>query len=133
MLSTNRGMLKFFLLSLITFNIYGIVVLTKVSMEINDIASKRDGKHTMNYCLIYFLFSWLTLGIVPLVWYHRLCARMGDELRARSIPYAFGAGDFWGWGFFGALIVVGPFIFYHKFFKAMNYLCESYNAETMAR
>ena len=52
MLTTNRGMVKFFLLSLITFNIYGIVVMSMISSEINQIASPRDGKHTMHYCLI---------------------------------------------------------------------------------
>ena len=127
MLTTNRGMVKFFLLSLITFNIYGIVVMSMISSEINQIASPRDGKHTMHYCLIYFIFSWLTLGIAPLVWMHRLTARMGDELQARQLQYDFGAGTFWGWGFFGSLIIVGPFIFYYKFFKAMNMLADDYN------
>ena len=127
MLTTNRGMVKFFLLSLITFNIYGIVVMSMISSEISQIASPRDGKHTMHYCLIYFIFSWLTLGIAPLVWMQRLTARMGDELQARQLQYDFGAGTFWGWGFFGSLIIVGPFIFYHKFFKAMNMLADDYN------
>ncbi|MBO8445002.1 MAG: DUF4234 domain-containing protein [Bacteroidetes bacterium] len=132
MLTTDRGLLKFILLSIITFGIYAIVVMTKVSIEINMIATKHDGKNTMNYCLIFFIFSWLTLGIAPLVWYHRLCARIGDELKTRSIPYDFSVWDFWGWEVFGSLIVVGPFIFCHRFFKAMNFLCESYNAELAA-
>ena len=76
-------MWKFFLLSLITFGIYGIVVMSKISVEINRISSPRDGKHTMHYCLICFVFSWLTMGIVPLVWQHRLTNRIGDELRAK--------------------------------------------------
>ena len=64
-LKTNRGLLKFILLSLITFGIYGIVVMSSVSTDINLIAGKYDGKKTMHYCLVYFIFSWLTLGIVP--------------------------------------------------------------------
>lgn len=54
---------------------------------------------------------------------------MGDELYARRIDYSFGAGTFWGWGFFGTIILVGPFIFYHKFFKAMNLINADYNAK----
>ena len=50
-LRTNRGLAKFFFLSLITFNIYGIVVMSHISTEINQIASKNDGKNTM---LAYF-------------------------------------------------------------------------------
>lgn len=127
MLRTNRGMVKFVLLSIITLGIYGLVVMSHISEEINQVASSRDGKHTMHYCLVFFIFSWLTLGIVPLVWNHRICNRMGDELAARNIPYNISAGTFWGWDFFGTLILVGPFIFLHKFFKSMNLINEDYN------
>lgn len=126
-LRTNRGLLKYILLSIITLGIYSIVCLSHVSEEVNLVASKHDKRHTMHYCLIYFIFSWLTLGIVPLVWWHRICNRIGTDLEVRAIDYPFGSGTWWGWGFFGSLIVVGPFIFYHKLFKAMNQLNESYN------
>ena len=93
MFRTNRGLLKFLLLSLITFGIYGIVVMTHISMEIDTIASPRDHKNTMNY-----------------------------------LGYEFGAGDFWGWGVLGSLILIGPFVFLHKLLKSMNLINESYNA-----
>ena len=126
-LKTNRSLLKFILLSMITFGIYGIVVMSAISTDINTIASKYDGKKTMHYCLVLFIFSWLTLGIVPLVWSHKLCARIGDELMRRGINYSFGAGTFWGWGVLGAFILVGPFIYIHKLLTSMNLLSESYN------
>lgn len=126
-LKTNRGLLKFILLSLITFGIYGLVVLSNISSDINTIASRYDGKKTMHYCLVLFIFSWLTLGIVPIVWYHKLSKRIGGELRRRGINYSFGAGTYWGWDFFGVLILVGPFVYYHKLMKAMNLLATDYN------
>lgn len=126
-LKTNRGLLKFILLSLITFGIYGIVVMSAVSTDINAIAGRYDGKKTMHYCLVYFLFSWLTLGIVPLVWSHKISARIGNELNRRGLSYSFGAGTFWGWGILGSLIFVGPFIYLHKMLKAMNILSADYN------
>jgi len=126
-LRTNRGLLKYLIFSLITLNIYHIVLFSHISQEINKVASKHDGRHTMHYCLIYFIFSWLTLGIVPIVWMNNICDRMGTELEYRNINYSFGAGTFWGWGFFGTLIIIGPFIFYYKFFKAMNLLNADYN------
>lgn len=128
MLRTNRGMIKFYLLSFLTFGIYGLVVLSKVSSEINLVA-RRDGKSTMHFLLIYFIFSWLTFGIAPLVWIHRLCNRMGNQLVARNLPYSFSAGSFWGWAVLGSLIFVGPFVFWHKFFKAMNLINADYNAK----
>ena len=66
-LKTNRGLLKLILLSFLTFGIYGLVVMSVVSRDINIIASRHDGRKTMHYCWIYFIFSWLTFGIVPLV------------------------------------------------------------------
>ncbi len=128
-LRTNRGLLKFILLSIITLGIYHIVCFSHISSEINLVATKHDGRHTMHFCWVYFIFSWLTLGIVPLIWNHNICDRMGDELHARGIDYSFGAGTFWGWGFVGTLIVIGPFIFGHKFFKAMNLINADYNAK----
>lgn len=124
---TNRGLLKLILLSIVTFGIYGIVVLTSISMDINLIAGKYDGKKTMNYCLIYFLFTGLTLGIAPLVWYHRLSARIGNELKRRGIVYDFNAGTFWLWYLLGLFIAIGPLIYLHKLFKAMNLLSEDCN------
>ena len=126
-LRTHRSLWKYILLSAITFGIYGIVVMSHISSEINYIASKYDHRRTLHYCLVFFLLSWLTLGIYQWIWYSCLCSRMGNELVRRNIPYSFGAGHFWGWFFLGSLILIGPFIFYHQFFKAMNKLCEDYN------
>ena len=128
-LRTNRGLLKFILLSLITFGIYGIVCFSHISKEINTLATEHDHRRTMHYCLVFFLLSWLTLGIMMLIWWHNICDRIGDELKYRRIKYSFGAGNYWGWGFFGVLIIIGPFIFYHKFFKAMNLLNADYNKQ----
>ena len=48
-LKTNRGLIKFILLSAITFGIYGLVVMSALSTDINTIASLYDGKKTMHY------------------------------------------------------------------------------------
>ena len=127
-LPTNRGFWKFFFLTLITLGIYGLVVMYHISEEINLVAAK-DGKKTMNYLLLTFLLTPLTLGIADLVWYTRLSRRIGDELARRGIGYKFGAGTFWGWDIFGALILVGPCIYTAKLMKAMNLLNESYNSK----
>lgn len=126
-LPTTRGLLKMLLLGVVTFGIYPIVVYSKISSEINLVASKHDGLHTMHYCLVAFIFSWLTFGIVPIVWSHKICARMGNELKRRGIAYNFGAADFWLWGVLGICILVGPYVWIHKFLKAMNLINADYN------
>lgn len=128
-LKTNRGLIKYILLSLITFGIYGLVVMSAVSTDINAIASRYDGKKTMHYCLIFFIFTGLTLGIAPIVWYHRVSARIGNELKRRGIAYSFGAGSYWGWNVLGSFIGIGPLIYLHKLLKAMNLLAADYNVK----
>jgi hypothetical protein len=124
-LPTNRGLLKMALLGPITLGIYPLIVLCKISSEINKVA-RNDRKNTMHF-LLMLLLSPITLGIFTLIWYHNLCSRIGDELKRRNIPYNFGASDFWLWCILGALIGVGPLVFIHKFMHAMNHLNGSYN------
>ena len=126
-LPTTRGLLKMIFLGLITLGIYPLVVYTKISNEINIVASRHDGKITMNYFLVCFIFSWMTLGICPIVWIHRICNRIGNELNRRGVAYNFGASCFWLWGVLGAFIIIGPYVFVHKFMKAMNKLNADFN------
>ena len=126
-LKTNRSLVKFILLSLVTWGIYGIVVLAGVGEDINVIASRYDGKKTMHYCLLIFLITPITLGIGTIVWYHKLSNRIGAELQRRNIAYSISAGTFWGWFVLGSLIIVGPFIYMNKLLTSMNKLSESFN------
>ncbi len=127
-LKTNRGLIKYILLSIITFGIYPLVFMSAISSDINTICSRYDGKKTMHFCLLVFIITPITFGIAPLVWYHRISARIGGELNRRGIGYSFGAGSFWGWNVLGTLLFgVGPFVYLHKLAKAMNKLCENYN------
>ena len=126
-LRTNRGLAKMLFLGIITFGIYPLVVESHISEELNLIASRHDGRRTMHFCLIYFIFSWLTLGIASLVWYHRTSDRMCGELQRRQIAYSFGSSDFWLWCILGMLIVVGPYIYIYKRMKAMNLINADYN------
>lgn len=126
-LKTNKSLLKYILLSLVTFGIYPLVVMSAVSNDINIVASRYDGKKTMHYCLLFFVVAPITLGIASIVWYHKISNRIGDEVKRRGINYKFSATDFWLWNVLGALIVVGPFIYIHKMFKAVNLMNENYN------
>ena len=94
--------------------------------EVNIVASRHDGRRTIPYFAMVAL-SPVTLGILPLVWTHNFCCRIGDELDYRRINYAFGPRTFWLWGVLGSLILVGPFIYIHKLMKAMNMINDDFN------
>lgn len=126
-LRTDRGLLKYILLSLITCGIYGLVAMSGVSNDINIIASRYDGRRTMHYCLLVFIVAPITFGIGSIVWFHKISARIGNEMRRRNIAYSFDAGSFWLWFVLGSLIIIGPFVYLHNMFKAMNLLSQSYN------
>ena len=127
-LPTDRGLIKFILLSCVTFSIYALYVYTKIGNEVNTVCSKHDNKSTMNF-IVAWLLSFVTCGIVPLVWYHNLCNRIGTELMRRQLPCSFSANTFWGWCVLGSLIVIGPLVFLHKLLSAMNTLNADYNAK----
>lgn len=126
-LKTNKGLLKTILLGLITFGIYPLVVMYSVAEDVNTVASRYDGKKTMNYLLMTFIVAPITAGIGGLVWSHNISNRIGNELKRRGINYSFGAGTFWGWCILGALIGVGPLVYMHKLFKAVNKMNADYN------
>ena len=126
-LKTNKGLLKTILLGMITFGIYPIVVMSAVSNDINIVASRYDGKKTMHYCLLFFLVGPITFGIAGFVWSHKISNRIGNELKRRGVDYHFSAADYWLWNILGTLIVVGPFVYLHKMFKAVNKMNAHYN------
>lgn len=126
-LKTNRSLLKYIFLSLITFGIYGIVVMCTVTDDVNTVASRYDGKTTMNFLVVYLLLSGLTFGLAPIVWLYRITNRIGRELRRRGIAYSFGAVDFWIWYVLGTFVFIGPFVYMYKFLKAVNLMCADFN------
>lgn len=126
-LKANFGLLKTILLSLITLGIYGVYAFAKAGSTLDFIAGRYDGKRTMSYWLLYFLVGPITCGLAYFVWFHKISARAGAELSRRRIDYKFGAGTYWLWNIVGLLIIVGPFVYCHKLFKAMNLLVEDYN------
>lgn len=126
-LPTKYSLAAMIFLGIITFGIYPLVKMCIMSVNINVIASRYDGKKTMFYILACLLAA-ITLGIFAFVWFTKFSGRIGDELKRRNLAYSFGARDFWLWGILGSLIIVGPFIYIHKLCYSMKTLSEDYNA-----
>lgn len=125
-LKTDRSMWKLMLLNLLTLGIYSIFFFIPFSFDIDKIAPKNDRSKTMNYLFAY-IFSMFTFSFVLLIWHYQIAERVETALEKRDISYEFGPTSFWGWYVLGSLILVGPFIYFHKLCTAMNLLCADYN------
>ncbi len=126
-LQTNRSMWKLVLFSILTLGIYSIIFFIPFSFDLNKIAPRREREKTMNY-LWAFLLAYFTVAIVLAVWYYQVAAHVQEALHRREINYDFGTESFWIWYVLGSFFLVGPLIYFYKLCRAMNLLCEHYNA-----
>lgn len=125
-MDTHRGLRKVFRLNLLTLGLYSIVFYFGISTDTLMMAGRYGGKKTMQYCRLFFRMGTLPLGIGYFVRFRRLSARIGAELGRRGISHAFGARTFWPRNVFGALILIGPFLYTHTLTNASNALAEHY-------
>lgn len=125
---TKRNGVLFVFLSIITISIYSLVVLHHVRKEVASMAAEREGeKKPANYIVMWIL-GWITLGIVPLIWYCKVADRVAKYAKEAEIESP--RVDFevmFNWTVFGCLIIVGPFIAWTKFFKLLNALEDKLN------
>ncbi len=127
-LDESRNFWKYLVFSFLTCGIYDIMFFMSFSFDIDKVASRHDGKKTINYLFAYII-GIFTLSIVRTCWFYDITNRVSAELVRRGIEYDFTISDFWKWAVLGELFIVGPFIYISKLIKAMNLLCRSYNEE----
>ncbi len=79
---------KFWLLSCITFGIYSIVVWSRMTKNLNDMAVKVGEQTIRGYVGAFFL-GFITFGIYPLVWtfkFFGLAGRLNAKVPAGVSP-----------------------------------------------
>ena len=84
-LTTNRGFWLTFLLSIVTFGIYGLYLIHAYAKEMNIVASSEDNKRTQGL-LVVFLLSLITFGIYGIVWQCSLINRRNSYLARHGKP-----------------------------------------------
>ena len=126
-LKTDRSMWKLLLFSILTLGIYSIIFFIPFSFDLEKIAPRREKEKTMNY-LWAFILAYFTVSLVLVVWHYQVAAHVEDALKRRDINYDFGTESFWIWYVAGSFFLVGPMVYFFKLCRAMNLLCEHYNA-----
>lgn len=125
-MKTNRSLLVYILLTIITCGIYSLYFWYKFAQDMNTVCN-GDGRHTRGI-LARILFSILTLGIYDLFWLYGAGDRINLNCQRKSIPCSTTGGGVLCWYIFGALIVIGPLVAVHKLMHGLNDLCAAYNA-----
>lgn len=131
LLQTNRGVVKWFLLSLITCDIYALYQIHKMAKEMN-ICCEGDGRSTPGLIKLC-LFTILTCGFYGIYYLYSL----EDRIKANAPRYGQnipeGGGTILLWIFLGWwACLFGIFFAYHILFRNMNILFTAYNNEQMA-
>ena len=127
-ISTNRSLLKYILLSLITFGIYGLYFFYKLAKDVNVICN-GDGRKTKGL-IAFILLSIITCGIYSFIWYYGLGNRLAANAPRYGISFTENGTTVLMWQLFGALICgIGPFIAMHIIIKNTNALATAYNAK----
>ena len=126
-LKSDRSLLLYFLLSLITCGIYKYYFIYKLAGDVNA-ACSGDGDLPVGGLGAYIGFSILTCGVYSSCWEFNLVER----IRSNAPRYGFAMEDdgvtLLLWRTLGSCLCgVGWFISYHKLFQYANQLCGSYN------
>ena len=125
-LKTDRSLLIYILLSLVTCGIYSLFFIHSLAKDVN-VACAGDGKETAGL-LKLILLSIVTCGIYGVYWYYSL----GDRLHENGPRYGVNITETGTtillWILIGLLFAcAGSFVAMYFIIKNTNAICESYN------
>lgn len=126
-LKTDRSLILYIVLSVLTCGIYGYYFLYKMALDVN-VACEGDGETTPGL-LPFIIFSFLTCGIYSFVWEYKLGDRLKNNAGRYGIMFAESGGTILMWDLFGVLLCgIGPFVAMNILIKNTNKICIAYNS-----
>lgn len=127
-LKTNRGLLGYILLSIITCGIYSYYFIYTVARDVN-VACAGDGKSTGGL-LKFILLSIITCGIYSWWWEYSLGNRLAENAPRYGMSFSENGTTVLMWILFGWLLCgIGPFIAMNIIIKNTNSICMAYNRQ----
>ncbi|MBQ7362844.1 MAG: DUF4234 domain-containing protein [Clostridia bacterium] len=123
---TNRGLLKYILLTLVTCGIYELFFINGIANDMNTMC-KDDGLKTKGI-LGFIVLTCVTCGIYPMVWFYGVANRLSENGNKYGLNISENGTNFLLWMIFGALLCgIGPFVAMHALCKNLNRVGEAYN------
>ncbi len=125
-LKTNRSLLVYILLNLVTCGLYSFYFLYNLIRDMNTVCA-GDGEETPGL-LKLLVFGVLTCSIYGLIWYYNLGNRMQKNAPRYGLAFPESGSTLLLWILVGVLLCgIGPLIAMHIIIKNMNSLCDAYN------
>ncbi len=123
---TDRSLLMYILLNIITCGIYSWFFIHSMSRDIN-IVCREDGQKTAGL-LTYILLCLVTCGIYSWIWSYGFANRLYTNAPRYGLMFSESGTTVLMWNIFGILLCcIGPFIALHIMIKNMNILAGAYN------
>lgn len=125
-LKTDRGLLGYIFLSLITCGIYGYYFIYTVARDVN-VACSGDGKSTGGL-VQFILLSFITCGIYSLWWQYSLGNRLAENAPRYGMSFTENGTTVLLWYLVGWLLCgLGPIFAMNIIIKNTNSICMAYN------
>lgn len=125
-LATDRSLLTYILLSIVTCGIYGFYFLYCMARDVN-VACAGDGENTPGLAQL-IIFSLLTCGIYSFYWYYKLGNRLADNAPRYGMSFQENGTTVVLWCLVGYVLCgIGAWIGMHILIKNTNAICGAYN------
>ncbi len=125
-LKTDRGLIIYILLGIITCGIYGYYFLYSMARDVN-IACEGDGENTGGL-VEFIVLSFITCGIYSIIWQYKLGNRLATNSFRYGMNFQENGSTVLMWDIFGSLLCgIGPFVGMNILIKNTNLICAAYN------
>jgi hypothetical protein len=127
-LKSDRGIIGWFLLSVITCGIYNWFFIHSLAKDIND-ACDGDGEKTSGLAM-FILLSVITCGLYVWIWHYKLGNRLAKNAPRYGMSFQENGTTVLLWMLFGIILCgIGPLIATNIIIKNSNAICSAYNRQ----
>lgn len=125
-IQTDRNIVVYILLNIITLGIYGYYFIYKLAQDVNEMC-KDDGQKTGGLAA-FILLSFVTFGIYAYYWYYQVANRLQANAPKYGITVTESGAVILLWCLIGLLVCgVGPLVAMYLIIKNTNAMADAYN------
>lgn len=125
-ITTNRGLFKYIVFSILTCGIYGFFFIYSLAKDINTMCEGDDQK--TGGLLAFIILSYVTCGLYTLYWRYKIANRLQENGVRYGINFTENGTSVLLWDIVGMLLCgIGPFIAMNIIITNTNRLAKAYN------